>query len=507
MSGKQTATLIVAASLVISAAGLVVEIVGGRMLAPYLGMSIYTWTAVIAVVLAGFSAGHAVGGYYADRSAGEIYRLTGHFMALAAMTTAFAPQLLAAVAQPVIGASGTALTAIVLLATIIFFVPSLAVSVPSAPFAKLLIGLTGERSGPWLGALFAAGSLGAIGGTVAAGFLFIPFWGTRTTLLTVAAIEIALALAFYLAASRASRPAMGLASVLLAAFLLLATAGAGLTIGRSPCDVESQYFCIRTMDYSAEAGQEARLMVLDHLGHGINLEEPTALYHAYAAIIDNLANVHLGNAPRRAFFVGGGAFTLPRAWAERQEDSASIVVSEIDPQVLEVADDEFWAESARFTVRQEDARLALSREEGGFDAIVADAFTDIAAPQHLITRDYVELVRAKLADDGVFMMNIIDHTDRLDALASMVATIEAVFPVVEVWAEQSEIIPGNRVTFVIFAGGNPTPKPTFVDPLFGRLMSRMPARSMQALLQRDTIVMTDDFAPIDRLLGWDLPPD
>ncbi|MCB1451964.1 MAG: fused MFS/spermidine synthase, partial [Nitratireductor sp.] len=34
----------------VSAASLVVEIVAGRMLAPYLGMSLYTWTSVIAVV-------------------------------------------------------------------------------------------------------------------------------------------------------------------------------------------------------------------------------------------------------------------------------------------------------------------------------------------------------------------------------------------------------------------------------------------------------------------------
>ncbi len=46
----------------ISAASLVVEIVAGRMLAPHVGMSLYTWTAVIAVVLAGFSAGHWWGG-------------------------------------------------------------------------------------------------------------------------------------------------------------------------------------------------------------------------------------------------------------------------------------------------------------------------------------------------------------------------------------------------------------------------------------------------------------
>ena len=42
-----------AAVFLSSAGGLVLEIVAGRLLAPYVGMSLYTWTAIIAVVLAG----------------------------------------------------------------------------------------------------------------------------------------------------------------------------------------------------------------------------------------------------------------------------------------------------------------------------------------------------------------------------------------------------------------------------------------------------------------------
>ncbi|MCB2099553.1 MAG: fused MFS/spermidine synthase, partial [Rhodobacterales bacterium] len=51
-----------AALFLSSAGGLTVEIVAGRMIAPYVGMSLYTWTAIIAVVLAGLSVGHWIGG-------------------------------------------------------------------------------------------------------------------------------------------------------------------------------------------------------------------------------------------------------------------------------------------------------------------------------------------------------------------------------------------------------------------------------------------------------------
>ena len=62
---RGTVRLYLALATLTAAAGLAVEIIAGRMIAPYLGMSLYTWTAIIAVVLAGFSLGHWWGGIIA----------------------------------------------------------------------------------------------------------------------------------------------------------------------------------------------------------------------------------------------------------------------------------------------------------------------------------------------------------------------------------------------------------------------------------------------------------
>src|SRR5215210_4060155 len=50
-----------------SACALVIELIAGRILAPYIGVSLYTWTSIIGVVLAGISLGNYVGGRIADR--------------------------------------------------------------------------------------------------------------------------------------------------------------------------------------------------------------------------------------------------------------------------------------------------------------------------------------------------------------------------------------------------------------------------------------------------------
>ena len=44
-----------------------VELLAGRVLAPYLGVSLYTWTSIILVVMLGVTLGNYVGGVLADR--------------------------------------------------------------------------------------------------------------------------------------------------------------------------------------------------------------------------------------------------------------------------------------------------------------------------------------------------------------------------------------------------------------------------------------------------------
>src|SRR5687768_15584744 len=51
---------------------LVIELIAGRIMAPYIGVSLYTWTSIIGVCLAGISLGNYVGGRIADRAASNV---------------------------------------------------------------------------------------------------------------------------------------------------------------------------------------------------------------------------------------------------------------------------------------------------------------------------------------------------------------------------------------------------------------------------------------------------
>lgn len=151
--------LLVISQGVISAASLVVEIVAGRMLAPHVGMSLYTWTAVIAVVLAGFSAGHWWGGRLAEKPWEKSLAWTGSALMAGAVTTAGAVLILPVLAEPVLRIVAQPVWGITGLTALVFFLPSFFAGVPAPVLAQIAV-TTAHRTGPALGAMFASGAIG-----------------------------------------------------------------------------------------------------------------------------------------------------------------------------------------------------------------------------------------------------------------------------------------------------------------------------------------------------------
>ena len=494
----------------VSGAALVVEIVAGRLLAPYVGMSLYTWTAIIAVVLAGLSLGHWLGGVLDPVDRRQSFARIAAALALAALTTAAVPLLVRLTSGAVLAAGLPPLAAISLLVTVLFLLPSLFAGTVSPILTRIALDDAPDARSRVLGRMFAAGALGSIGGTVIAGFVLIAWVGTLGTLLGVAVVELAMALGYLLAARPPARvAAAGTAAVVIATGGLLALSARSEAF-TSPCDVESSYFCIRVLDYTPEAGRESRLMVLDHMGHGINdRDEPRWLHGSYAALTDRLVHLHgIAERPFRAYFIGGGAYTLPRAWLASYPH-AELTVAELDPAVTAIAREAFWLEpSTRLRTVHGDARAVLARAPAGerYDVVLGDAFHDISVPAHLTTREFAETVRARLTDGGLYLMHIVDLASRPLFLMAEMRTLATVFPQVEVWVDDEQWRAGGRITFLVLAGDRPSPAAALRggspdDVAAGRSWHRLPADKVRdAIAAADVPVLVDDHAPVDRLM-------
>jgi spermidine synthase len=176
-------------------------------------------------------------------------------------------------------------------------------------------------------------------------------------------------------------------------------------------------------------------------------------------------------------------------------------VSEIDPEVTRLARDEMWVPEAGIDVVHEDARVALGRSAKRFDVIIGDAFTDIAAPSHLVTREFFGLVKTKLNEGGLYAMNVVDHVPDMPALLAVRRTLKDVFDHVDVFAEEGDFLSGGRTTFVLFASGTPSGLDHIAGP-DGEVFVKIASDVLDKLMaDRQPPLLTDDYAPIDRLVG------
>ncbi len=481
-----------------SAILLVLEITAGRLIAPYVGVTLYSWTSIIGVVLAGLSLGNWIGGRWADRGGDE--GSTGIVLALAAVFSLASLFTLTLIAPWLQASRLDLISASFVYVLCLFFVPSLLLGIPTPLLTTLALKLD-TRTGHIVGRMHALAALGSIVGTFVTGFVLIQYLGTRGIVILSAGLLALLAAPFLARASWRRR----LSLLALAAL----TAGAiGLRDGfASPCDAESPYFCLRVVDASAEAPYgRADALILDHLLHGINhAGEPALLISPYVHLMQELATRHYA-AERRDrlawFFAGGGAYTQPRA-IRALTPAAAITVAELDPLVTRLAAERLYVDPAEFTIHHGDARTVLWREPPqSYDVIVTDAFHDIAIPYHLVTREYAALVKSRLRAGGLFVTNVVDAFPDPRMVKALVRTLRLEFAAVDVWLDRIPDRP-ERMTYVIGASD----RAHAGDVIEARQgLRRAWLRINEPLFRTgtplaDLPVFSDDFVPVERMIA------
>jgi predicted membrane-bound spermidine synthase len=317
-----------------SACVLVIELIAGRIMAPYVGVSLYTWTSIIGVVLAGMSAGNYLGGVVADRQASR--RMLGVIFIAGAVSCL---QILV-MTDIVIGQTLrlSLLPRIVVYTAAIFLLPSLILGMVSPLVVKLSLGDL-ERTGNTVGTIYAFSTAGSILGTFLTGFWLISWLGTRQIVWIVAGVLLLTGLAvgeFHRTKGFRATATTFLAPILAIAMFLLVRSGWNAGRYRAPCVVESDYFCIQLIE-TVENGRPARALMLDRLIHSyVVLDDPTALGYGYEHAYEDLTRAHLnGRQQINTLFIGGGGYTFPR-YIEAVFPNAAVDVIEIDPAVTDV---------------------------------------------------------------------------------------------------------------------------------------------------------------------------
>ncbi len=412
------------------AAVMILEIVGARMLAPYLGTSIVVWTGLIGVILASLSVGYAWGGRLADRRPDP--GLLSALIALAA----------AAVALTALGRNLVLefLQGIdvwphlkVLLAALVLFVPASLLLGMVSPFAVRLKIESAGSAGATAGRLYALSTLGSIVGTFLAGFVLIAWFGSGKILLV-------LALLLVLASLCASRSALRLKLALALAIgvlLWLTHSFQRYQARQGYHDLDTNYSRVLVYDSrDIRTGRPMRVLKTSpvRVQSAMFPDEPVALALTYTRFF-RLADL-LTPPSGRMLVLGGGACSYPRHVHAVRPDIALDVV-ELDPGISALAERFFGLSPAPgFRLVHADARVFLNNAHGVYDAILCDTFdSDYTVPFHLSTREAVQRLHALLAENGLVIHNVISaiEGEQGEFLRALHDTYAAVFERVDLY--------------------------------------------------------------------------
>ena len=472
--------------VIASAAVLVLEVLVSRLVAPYVGLTLETYTAAIGVALAAISVGAAIGGRLAD--AVDPRRWLGWVIALGGA--------LVMAARPTVFAAGDAFRGTGPLGTVVLVLlavapAALVLSTVPPGVVKLRLRTLAE-TGATVGRLSALGTLGALAGTFLTGFVLLAAFPTSTLLLLTGIVLVVTGVACAVVLPRATQPAPLLALVLAAGLT-----GTWLVTADSTCDRETRYYCASVEADPSRPG--GRTLLLDGLRHSyVDLSDPTHLEFSYTQrFADVLAEQRPGGLD--ALHLGGGGFTIPRYLAATRPGSRSTVL-EVDPEIPVIGREQLGlVTGADLQVKVGDARTLIGDRPGdAYDVVVGDAFGSLAVPWHLTTAEMVEQVRRVLRPDGVYLLNVIDFPPLTFARAET-KTLLAAFDHVAVLASEAVLRGEEGGNVVLVASDRALP----VEAIHRRTAMRSEAavgREGAVAFAGDAQVLTDDDAPVDQLL-------
>jgi len=159
-----------------------VELLAGRILAPFFGSSVHIWGSIITVFMLSLSIGYLLGGKLSTRSAslsryGVIFIVAGiTLLPIVTSSTWLMEAIFIAIEDSRYGS--------LLASTVLFFIPTIILGMLS-PYSVRLLVKDSNESGQVAGKLYFVSTLGSALGTIITSFYFVMWFDINTIVISV----------------------------------------------------------------------------------------------------------------------------------------------------------------------------------------------------------------------------------------------------------------------------------------------------------------------------------
>jgi spermidine synthase len=415
------------------------EVVWTRVLVVHVHNTTYAFSVMLAVFLAGLALGDALLVPIYDRLRRPLVWLGAVQVAIGLSVVAAAAAYVPLRAERLVLSSWEGALGTMIWRSGLVLLPGALLFGMTFPLTARVVCREGERVGRALGLTYAANTVGAIGGSLAGGFLLVPVLGLRGTLVLLSGLNIGLGALCWLVATRgAFRVALAAAAV---ALLVVPWRGVPVNMFSQALNIEPRthrliYYREGVTDTTGvwESRRDGRRVVTYGDLRG------TAGTHTN---VPNRIQAHLAHLlhpkPRRSLQICFGVGNTLAA-AARHPEVEQLDCVELSPHVRETAAF-FWTNDnvladPRVRLIIDDGRNFLLRNRQLYDVITLeppDIFT--AGVVNLYTEEFYRLADRSLADDGLICQWLpAGEMSELD-LRMLVQAFVRVFPETSLWQQ------------------------------------------------------------------------
>lgn len=459
------------------------EIVAGRVLAPQFGSSIYTWGSIIGISMLALSLGYHYGG---KKSSTISSKDLDRFLVYTSIYIIGLIYLGDAIISWSAGIPIAQRYASIIPVSILFGPPTYFLGYIS-PYAVQLSSkeVKGEASGHF----YAVGTAGSILGAFGTTFVLIPYLGVNQIYMLFAG------LAFLPVLYEISDKRFLVAGLMIVAAGLVSSTG-NLAPGNVVYSDSTRYQDLKITDdgnvrtlYLDDQPQSA--MYLDDT-QGYPWEYPD-YFHIPLIMRDDV---------EKALFIGGGGFTIPQKFAEK---NITVHTVEIDPGVITAAEKHFnLSESENLKIYNSDGRQFLQESNHTYDVIYIDAYRKSKVPFHLTTEEFMELTYQKTDENGIVMSNVISAASGSGSkfARSQYKTMDSVYESVYYFPTNQRLSKVQNVEIIASKEPMMTERQLLEKNSnhSGLNLSNQIKNLGEAPETGDVPLLRDDYAPVNRLI-------
>lgn len=372
---------------------MIIELVGAKLIAPYFGSSIVTWTCILCTVVLALAIGYFLGAMLSK--ANQLDRVLLKILNLSFVVISFIP-IIAHYLGGVMNEK-SAYMGIITMSLSLLLIPNVLLGTIS----PILIELLNRRNktntaGKNSGRIFSISTFGGIVATLSYGFFIIPEFGLALPLILFCLVAW-LIVVFGI---------FGKEHYQLLSFIPIIFIGAGIFMGTAIINNKNLYHSegllgqVTVADITNKwSRKEDRILFVNRMGQTwVNKKTGKSEWH-YPEYMKSLASTYPTNS--RVLLMGLGGGTIAKAL--ETELNLNLDVVELDVRIKEVAKDYFGYNSSKTKI--DDARHYLRRTNKKYDLIIFDVFKGEVAPSYLLTFESFNQAKSNLKSGGSIMIN------------------------------------------------------------------------------------------------------